>query len=56
MKIHRSSFLKIVNFYKPIMARPDIKVNIGTWDEAEAIKIFYNTFISTKVALVNHYY
>ena len=26
---------------------------MGTWDEAEAIKIFYNTFISTKVALVN---
>ena len=28
-------------------------MEIGTWDEAEAIKIFYNTFISTKVALVN---
>ena len=25
----------------------------GTWEEAEAIKIFYNTFISTKLALVN---
>jgi|TARA_R110001592_G_scaffold19208_3_gene78901 UDPglucose 6-dehydrogenase len=29
------------------------RVEIGTWEEAEAIKIFYNTFISTKVALVN---
>jgi UDPglucose 6-dehydrogenase len=28
-------------------------VNIGTWEEAESIKIFYNTFISTKLALVN---
>ena len=26
---------------------------IGTWEEAEGIKIFYNTFISTKLALVN---
>ena len=24
---------------------------VGTWDEAEGIKIFYNTFISTKVKL-----
>lgn len=28
-------------------------VTIGTWEEAESIKIFYNTFISTKLALVN---
>jgi UDPglucose 6-dehydrogenase len=26
---------------------------IGTWDEAEAIKVFYNTFISAKIGLVN---
>ena len=26
---------------------------VGTWEEAEGIKIFYNTFISTKLALVN---
>jgi UDPglucose 6-dehydrogenase len=26
---------------------------VGTWDECEAIKIFYNTFISAKVGLVN---
>jgi len=26
---------------------------IGTWDECECIKIFYNTFISTKIGLVN---
>jgi UDPglucose 6-dehydrogenase len=45
--------LAIVNFYKPIMANTDTKVNIGTWDEAEAIKVFYNTFISAKIGLVN---
>ena len=26
---------------------------IGTWDECECIKVFYNTFISAKVSLVN---
>lgn len=42
----------LVDFYKPLMAN-DPRINIGTWDEAESIKIFYNTFISTKIGLVN---
>jgi UDPglucose 6-dehydrogenase len=42
----------LIDFYKPLMVN-DPKVNVGTWDEAEAIKIFYNTFISTKISLVN---
>ena len=29
------------------------RMEFGTWEEAESMKIFYNTFISTKVALVN---
>ena len=29
------------------------KTHLGTWEEAESIKIFYNTFISAKLALVN---
>lgn len=29
------------------------RMEIGTWEEVESMKIFYNTFISTKVALVN---
>jgi UDPglucose 6-dehydrogenase len=29
------------------------RYEIGTWDECESIKIFYNTFISAKVGLVN---
>jgi UDPglucose 6-dehydrogenase len=45
--------IAIVNFYKPMMERDDTRVNIGTWDEAEAIKVFYNTFISAKIGLVN---
>ena len=42
----------LVDFYKPLMQN-NPRVNIGTWDEAEAIKIFYNTFISAKIGLVN---
>ena len=42
----------LIDFYKPIMANSP-QINVGTWDEAEAIKIFYNTFISAKIGLVN---
>ena len=42
----------LVDFYKPLMKNTP-RINIGTWDEAESIKIFYNTFISTKIGLVN---
>lgn len=42
----------LIDFYEPIMENNPV-VNIGTWDEAEAIKIFYNTFISAKIGLVN---
>lgn len=43
---------ELIQFYRPLMKnRP--RIEIGTWDEAEAIKIFYNTFISAKVAIVN---
>ena len=43
---------ELIDFYAPLMKNSP-RVEVGTWDEAEAIKIFYNTFISTKVALVN---
>jgi UDPglucose 6-dehydrogenase len=42
----------LTDFYKPLM-KNDPRFEIGTWDEAESIKIFYNTFISTKIGLVN---
>ena len=42
----------LIDFYKPLMEN-DPRYVVGTWDEAESIKIFYNTFISTKIALVN---
>ena len=42
----------LLEFYETFVTE-GTRYEIGTWDEAEAIKIFYNTFISTKVALVN---
>ena len=43
---------ELIDFYKMFMQN-EPRYEVGTWDEAEAIKIFYNTFISTKLALVN---
>jgi UDPglucose 6-dehydrogenase len=43
---------ELIDFYSPLMNNSP-RIEVGTWDEAEAIKIFYNTFISTKVAIVN---
>ena len=43
---------ELIDFYKVFMDN-NPRYEVGTWDEAESIKIFYNTFISTKLALVN---
>lgn len=43
---------QLVDFYKTVMENSPRYV-IGTWDECECIKVFYNTFISTKIGLVN---
>jgi UDPglucose 6-dehydrogenase len=43
---------ELVDFYKTIMQN-DPRYIVGTWDECECIKVFYNTFISAKVSLVN---
>jgi UDPglucose 6-dehydrogenase len=43
---------ELIELYKTIMQN-DPRYEVGTWDECEAIKIFYNTFISAKVGLVN---
>jgi len=43
---------ELIDFYKPMMEN-DPRYVIGTYDEAESIKIFYNTFISAKLSLVN---
>lgn len=43
---------ELIDIYAPMMQN-NPRYEIGTWDECEAIKIFYNTFISAKVGLVN---
>jgi UDPglucose 6-dehydrogenase len=43
---------ELIDFYKTIMQN-DPRYIVGTWDECECIKVFYNTFISAKVSLVN---
>ena len=42
----------LIDFYNTFI-HENTRYEIGTWDDAEAIKIFYNTFISTKISLVN---
>jgi len=43
---------QLVDFYKTVMEN-DPRYVVGTWDECECIKVFYNTFISAKIGLVN---
>lgn len=43
---------ELIDLYKTIMEN-DPRYEVGTWDECEAIKIFYNTYISAKVGIVN---
>ena len=43
---------ELIDVYTPMM-KNNPRYEIGTWDECEAIKIFYNTFISAKIGLAN---
>ena len=43
---------QLVDFYRTIMEN-DPRYVVGTWDECECIKVFYNTWISTKIGLSN---
>ena len=43
---------ELIDLYRPVMQNMPRYV-VGTWEECEAIKIFYNTFISAKVGLAN---
>lgn len=49
---HTGDAKELIDFYKTIMLN-DPRYEVGTWDEAEAIKVFYNTFISAKIGIVN---
>lgn len=43
---------ELIGFYRTIMEN-NPRYEVGTWDEAECIKVFYNTFISAKIGLAN---
>ena len=43
---------ELIDFYRPLMQN-EPRYEVGTWDEAECIKVFYNTFISAKIGLAN---
>lgn len=43
---------QLKDFYKTVMEN-DPRFVIGTYDECECIKVFYNTMISAKISLVN---
>jgi UDPglucose 6-dehydrogenase len=49
---HARDMEGLIDIYRPMMKNAPRYVT-GTWDECEAIKIFYNTFISAKIGLVN---
>lgn len=48
---HKDSWA-LQDFYTR-MLKKHIRSEIGTWEEAESIKIFYNTFISMKISFAN---
>jgi UDPglucose 6-dehydrogenase len=47
-----SEMSELIEIYRALMQN-DPRYVTGTWDECEAIKIFYNTFISAKIGLAN---
>jgi len=42
----------LADFYQPMLEK-ETRIEIGTWEEVESMKIFYNTFITAKLCLVN---
>jgi UDPglucose 6-dehydrogenase len=44
--------MTLQKFYEDLCHK-GIRTEFGTWEEVESMKIFYNTFISTKLSLVN---
>jgi len=43
---------ELIGIYEEVMEN-NPRYETGTWEEAEAIKIFYNTYISAKIGIVN---
>lgn len=49
---HNTNVERLQNFYNSLLENPT-RYEIGSWEDAESIKIFYNTFISTKISFAN---
>ena len=50
---HESRETKMLrDLYDPILEK-NCRYEVGTWEEIEALKVFYNTFITAKLCLVN---
>jgi UDPglucose 6-dehydrogenase len=49
---HDPRVTELILLYEEIMEN-NPRYECGTWEEAESIKIFYNTYISAKVGIVN---
>ena len=51
---HKSREVSMLyDLYDPILEKSTTRYEIGTWEEIEALKVFYNTFITAKLCLVN---
>ena len=51
---HKSREVSMLyDLYDPILEKQTTRYEIGTWEEIEALKVFYNTFITAKLCLVN---
>ena len=49
---HQRQADQLIEFYNSIQHH-DKHITVGTWEEAECIKIFHNTYISAKVGIAN---
>lgn len=54
VNIHQQKLYKFYNrLFTEELISEKIRYELGTWEEAESIKIFYNTMISAKLSIVN---
>lgn len=44
--------IRLIKFYQDMCGK-EVRIVTGTWEEMECTKIFYNTFISAKLSLIN---
>ena len=52
-KMNTAKADKLIQFYKTVQTKRQPHTTLCTWEEAECIKIFHNTYISAKVGIAN---